>query len=204
MPVQSPYQLFFVLFCLSLITLGTQEREARRVVRGFQNLLPQECVVIRDGAETTLPAESLVVGDLVRIKSGIKLPADVRLLSCTQLKLESSSITGESEPVDYQSEPVAETVPIFESHNVAFNGSYCVEGDGMGVVIRTGTDTVIGQIAALTTDQKSNESHLEHEIKLFVKFLTILSIIIGLAVFLIGGFTTYLAQILTTDFAKKH
>src|SRR5262249_44825482 len=134
-----------------------QEREARRVVAGFQNLLPQQCIVIRDGAETTLQAEALVVGDIIRIKSGIKLPADARILHCTQLKLETASITGESEPNEYQFEPVSESVNIFESRNVAFNGSYCVEGEGIGVVIRCGTDTIIGHIASLTTEQQTKE-----------------------------------------------
>lgn len=65
---------------------------------GFQNLLPPECLVIRDGQEQLLSSENLVVGDLIKIKTGIRLPADCRILTANQLKLESSSITGEAEP----------------------------------------------------------------------------------------------------------
>ncbi|KAI1704572.1 e1-E2 ATPase domain-containing protein [Ditylenchus destructor] len=165
-----------------------QEREARKVVRGFQNLLPLSCTVVRDGNETNISAENLVVGDIVKIKSGTRVPADIRVLQCTQLKLETSSITGESEPVEYQYEHVSEDVGIFEARNVAFNGSYCINGDGVGVVIKTATQTIIGQIANMTTNQKEKKSRLERQIKIFVKFLTVLAITVGSCVFLIGGF----------------
>uniref|UniRef100_A0A915DXQ6 P-type Cu(+) transporter n=1 Tax=Ditylenchus dipsaci TaxID=166011 RepID=A0A915DXQ6_9BILA len=112
---------------------------------------------------------------------------EARKVYCNQLKLETSSITGESEPIEFQSEAVEKTVTIFESRNVAFNGSYCVDGEGIGVVIRTGVNTVIGQIASMTTNQPVKKSHLEHQIKLFVKFLTFLAVSIGTTVFVIGG-----------------
>ncbi|KAI1723202.1 e1-E2 ATPase domain-containing protein [Ditylenchus destructor] len=139
--------ILYVMIVVMCFISFYQEREARKVVRGFQNLLPSSCSVIRDGNETVIGAEDLVVGDIVKLKSGTKVPADIRVLHCTQLKLETSSITGESEPVEYQFEAVAENVNIFDARNVAFNGSYCVDGDGVGVVIKTATDTIIGQIA---------------------------------------------------------
>ena len=78
--------------CQSRINLFLQ------AVMGFQNLLPLECVVIREGREQTLCSEKLVVGDLIKIKTGMRIPADCRILAANQLKLESSSITGEAEP----------------------------------------------------------------------------------------------------------
>jgi sodium/potassium-transporting ATPase subunit alpha len=84
----------------------------------------------------------LVVGDIIKIKSGTRVPADARLIHCSELKLETSAITGESEPNDYNPEPAKEDVLIFDSHNVAFNGSMCVDGEGIGVVVKTGHDTV--------------------------------------------------------------
>uniref|UniRef100_A0A915DWP8 P-type Cu(+) transporter n=1 Tax=Ditylenchus dipsaci TaxID=166011 RepID=A0A915DWP8_9BILA len=164
-----------------------QEREARKVVSGFKNLLPQSCSVIRDGNEMSASAEELVPGDIIKIANGSKVPADARVLYCNQLKLETSSITGESEPIEFQSEVVEKTVTIFESRNVAFNGSYCVDGDGIGVVIRTGVNTVIGQIASMTTGQPVKKSQLEKQIKQLVKFLTFMAISVGSSVFVIGG-----------------
>ncbi|KAI1707298.1 e1-E2 ATPase domain-containing protein [Ditylenchus destructor] len=164
-----------------------QEMEARKVVRGFQNLMPETCLVIRDGKESYLSAQQLVVGDIIRIKSGIRVPADARVLQCSQLKLESSSITGEAEPNDYQWEEVAESVSIFEAHNVAFNGSLCVDGDGLAIVIRVARNTVIGQIADLTTGQGGKPSRLEMQVGKYVKFLVILACSVATIAFLIGG-----------------
>lgn len=71
-----------------------------------------------------------------RIKNGSRVPADARIIACPQLKLEASSITGESEPVEYQTEEVREGTSLFDGRNVAFNGALCVDGEGIGVVIR--------------------------------------------------------------------
>ena len=102
----------FVLLCYLGTTKWNQERQVSlfpvvshnvklcflQAVMGFQNLLPPECVVIREGCEQTLCSEELVVGDLIKIKTGMRIPADCRILAANQLKLESSSITGEAEP----------------------------------------------------------------------------------------------------------
>uniref|UniRef100_A0A914EHQ3 Cation-transporting P-type ATPase N-terminal domain-containing protein n=1 Tax=Acrobeloides nanus TaxID=290746 RepID=A0A914EHQ3_9BILA len=115
-----------------------QERKAIKAVSGFKNLLPEASVTVRDGTEASIPAADLVVGDIIRIKNGSRVPADARILQCSQLKLETSAITGEAEPIDHTSDPAPENVNIFDAKNVAFNGSLCVDGDGVGIVIRTG------------------------------------------------------------------
>ncbi|KAE9546315.1 hypothetical protein FO519_010473, partial [Halicephalobus sp. NKZ332] len=178
------FVMIFGMCCVSFF----HEREAKKVVQGFQNLLPESCVCIRDGKEINMSSEELVNGDIIWIKNGTKVPADARIIYCSQLKLETSSITGEAEPNEYQTEAVPETTTIFESHNVAFNGSLCVDGEGLGIVIRTGTSTVIGQIANLTTGQEANKSRLEIQMRRFVIFLIFAATILGLGVFVIGGF----------------
>lgn len=80
-----------------------------------------------------------------------------------------------------------ENVNIFESHNVAFNSSLCVDGEGVAIVIRTGINTVIGQIAVLTTGQPVKKSRLEMQIGKFVTFLMFAALGVGTAVFLMGG-----------------
>jgi sodium/potassium-transporting ATPase subunit alpha len=179
--------IFVVIFTMCCISFK-HEREAVKVVQGFQGLLPENSLVIRDGREQTIPATDIVCGDVVIIKNGTRVPADIRIIWCSQLKLETSSITGESEPNEYQSEPVEESVTIFESHNVAFDGSLCVDGEGVGIVIRTGTSTVIGQIADMTTGQPVNKSRIEVQLVRFVIFLIFAATAIGIVVFIIGGF----------------
>jgi magnesium-transporting ATPase (P-type) len=98
--------------------------------------------VIRDGQERSLPADQLVVGDIVPIRSGARVPADIRIIHCNSLKLETSSITGESEAIEFTSEIANENVSVFDAKNIAFNGSFCMDGEGVGVVIRIGDKTV--------------------------------------------------------------
>jgi sodium/potassium-transporting ATPase subunit alpha len=104
--------------------------------------------VIRDSKEKSLQAYELVVGDLVQLRSGGRVPADLRVLYANGLKLETSSITGESEPSDYTSDAVDSNVSVFDSQNIAFNGSFVIEGEGIGVVIRTGSKTVCCSISS--------------------------------------------------------
>jgi sodium/potassium-transporting ATPase subunit alpha len=98
--------------------------------------------VIRDGKQQQIAAVDLVVGDIVNIKNGNKVPADARVLYCSELKLETSSITGEAEAIEFTAAIADANVTVFESRNVAFNGSFCVDGEAIGIVIRTGTKTV--------------------------------------------------------------
>ncbi len=104
--------------------------------------MPDSCAVLRDGIEQKISAENLVVGDLIFIRNGCKVPADARIIYSSELKLETSSITGEAEPIEFSDKPVPDNVSVFESRNVAFNGSFCVDGDAIALVIRTGDNTV--------------------------------------------------------------
>jgi sodium/potassium-transporting ATPase subunit alpha len=86
-------------------------------------------------------------------------------------KARNFCVTGEAEPIEHIKEAVPETVNIFEAKNVGFNGSLCVDGEAYAVVIRTGGNTIIGQIASLTTNQDEKPSRLQAQIKKFVKLL---------------------------------
>uniref|UniRef100_A0A914E852 P-type Cu(+) transporter n=1 Tax=Acrobeloides nanus TaxID=290746 RepID=A0A914E852_9BILA len=140
--------------------------ESETAVSGFKNLLPEASVTIRDGTEASIPAADLVVGDIIRIKNGSRVPADARILQCSQLKLETSAITGEAEPIDHTSDPAPENVNIFDAKNVAFNGSLCVDGDGVGIVIRTGLPATVTSTLTIVARRLSKKN-------IFVKKLDI-------------------------------
>ncbi|KAI6223321.1 Cation-ATPase-N domain-containing protein [Aphelenchoides besseyi] len=195
--------ILYVMIVVMCTLSFWQEREARKVIRGFENLLPLNTGVVRDGNETTISADHLVPGDIIKIKNGTRVPADARVLSCSELKLETSAITGESEPVEYRSKKVNDDVIIFDARNVAFNGSMCVDGEGVGLVIKTATDTIIGQIACMTTNAADKKSRLEYQIKTFVKFLTVLAFVVGLVAFIVGGINSKwqaVVKLLVTSF----
>jgi sodium/potassium-transporting ATPase subunit alpha len=94
-----------------------------------------------------LDATMLVPGDVVEIRNGEKVPADVVLITSNEMKVNNSSLTGESEELIRNPESKSEN--IFESKNVCFFGTLCTAGTGTGIVIKTGDETVIGQIATL-------------------------------------------------------
>ncbi|VDN52657.1 unnamed protein product, partial [Dracunculus medinensis] len=187
--------LILIVLIMCVVTFF-EEKKAISVVKGFTNLLPTKCSAIRGGEQIVINTENVAVGDIVIIKNGSRVPADMRVLWCSDLKLEASSITGEAEPIEYNYEPVAEHIDVFDANNVAFNGSFCVDGDGIGLVIRTGERTIIGQIASLTTTQTETKSSLEVEINRFVKFVFISALIMGFMVFLIGCIMTKFEDIL--------
>uniref|UniRef100_A0A914WES4 Cation-transporting P-type ATPase N-terminal domain-containing protein n=1 Tax=Plectus sambesii TaxID=2011161 RepID=A0A914WES4_9BILA len=188
--------LFVIVIAMCLLSFY-EEKKATEVVRGFKCLMPTSCMGIREGRMQMLRTDELVVGDLVFIRSGARVPADVRLISCNGLKLETSAITGEAEPIDYTDEPAVDSAnTVFESRNVAFNGSFCVDGEALGVVIRVGDKTVIGRIASLTTEQKEKHSSLEKELNRFVRFITILALTMATVVFAIGAFVSRFENLL--------
>ncbi|KAK0401820.1 hypothetical protein QR680_015990 [Steinernema hermaphroditum] len=198
MTVRLNLYVAIVLFLLVLgMCIGTfiQEKKAINVVKGFTNLLPPKCTVVRDGKATTIDSEKIVVGDIVLVKNGSRVPADLRLLHCSDLKLETSSITGESEPIEIRSEPADVGVDVFDSNCVAFNGSFCVDGEGIGITIRTGQKTIIGQIASLTIEQEEEPSSLQREIGRFVTFVTVSALIMAVVVFVLGCIMTHFEDV---------
>lgn len=118
--------------------------------------------------------------------SSFQIPADLRLLFTNDLKLENSALTGESEPIDYTSEAAAQHVGLLDSHNIAFNGSLCLDGEGLGIVIRTADNTMIGQIAQITGCRRERKTTLQIEISRFVRFITVLSLCMASVVFIVG------------------
>jgi sodium/potassium-transporting ATPase subunit alpha len=152
----------------------------------FRNMLPANCRVRRDGIETVIPATELVPGDIVVLQGGDKIPADIRLLSVAQMKVENSSITGESKPVRSTVEPEAPGGRLQECTNTCFNGSLCLEGAAVGVVLRTGDQTMIGRLALVTAAQGSGDSQLQREVQRFVYFIAVLAIAMAIVFFSIG------------------
>ncbi|TKR92452.1 hypothetical protein L596_007100 [Steinernema carpocapsae] len=186
-----PLNLYCSLILLVIVVFMSflsfwQEKRAIKVVTNFRNLLPPTCFALRDCEERMIETTELVVGDLVTIRSGSRIPADLRLLRSNGLKLEASAITGEPQAADYTHEAAAQHITVFDARNVAFKGSYCIEGDGVGLVIRTGKFTVLGGIADIQSRVTQNESRLQAEINKFVQFISIVALCMATLFFMIG------------------
>jgi sodium/potassium-transporting ATPase subunit alpha len=144
-----------------------QTQKSQAILESFLNLIPANCYVVRERKTIQVLASELVVGDIVYIRSGDKVPADLVLIASTDLKVDNSSLTGEAEAQDrYLSDKNTEN-PL-EATNLVFNGTLVVNGEGYGVVIRTGDKTVLGQIAFLTSNEDKRDSPMSAEIAFFV------------------------------------
>lgn len=153
-------------------------------MESFKKLIPKYANVIREGQLLTIPAEEVVIGDVVEIQAGECVPADIRIIKSRSLKVDNSSITGESE-TQPRSPECTDTNPL-ETQNLAFYSTNVIEGLGTGVVIATGDNTLIGHIAGLTSGIEPEEMPIKKELKHFIKFITVLAIFIGATFFVIS------------------
>lgn len=150
-----------------------QDWSTSRVMSSIKDMLPEHCQVIRDGQVGNLPAEELVPGDVVLIKSGNKLPADVRFIEVSpDVKFDRSVLTGESRPIAASVDHTDENY--LETYNIGLQGTHCIIGSATGIVVATGDRTVFGRIATLTNEPKSGMSPLEKEVLYFVLFISAL------------------------------
>uniref|UniRef100_G3UFC6 Sodium/potassium-transporting ATPase subunit alpha n=2 Tax=Loxodonta africana TaxID=9785 RepID=G3UFC6_LOXAF len=160
-----------------------QEAKSTNIMASFGKMIPQQALVIRDAEKKTIPSEQLVVGDIVEIKGGDQIPADIRLLSSQGCKVDNSSLTGESEPQS-RSCDFTDDNPL-ETKNICFYSTTCLEGAATGMVINTGDSTIIGQIASLASGVGNEKTPIAIEIEHFVHIVAGVSVFIGIIFFII-------------------
>ncbi|KAK6635373.1 hypothetical protein RUM44_000624 [Polyplax serrata] len=145
--------------------------------------------VIRQGEKLTLRAEDIVVGDVVEVKFGDRIPADIRIIESRGFKVDNSSLTGESEPQSRSIEYTHEN-PL-ETKNLAFFSTNAVEGTAKGVVISCGDNTVMGRIAGLASGLDTGETPIAKEIHHFIQLITGVAVFLGITFFLIAFILGY-------------
>jgi len=161
-----------------------QESKSSKIMESFKNMIPQQALVIRDGQKQQIVAMNLVLGDVVEVKGGDRIPADLRIIDCNNMKVDNSSLTGESEPQSRGTECTNEN-PI-ETKNVAFFSTNCVEGSARGVVIKCGDDTVMGRIASLASGLEVGDTPIAREIEHFIHIITGVAVFLGVTFFIIS------------------
>jgi sodium/potassium-transporting ATPase subunit alpha len=161
-----------------------QESKSSKIMESFKNMVPTIALVYRDGQKTQLPTEKLVVGDVVEVKGGDRIPADIRIISAYGLKVDNSSLTGESEPQSRS--PECTNPNPLETRNLAFFSTNAVEGTAKGVVVNTGDRTVMGRIAHLASDLDSGMTPIAREIEHFIHLITGVAVFLGVSFFIIA------------------
>jgi len=168
-----------------------QLQKSEAILASFLAMIPPSCHVVRDGTITSVPAAELVKGDVVLLRTGDKTPADLIMFAATDLKVDNSNLTGESEAQERFARPEGNKCRPVEADNLVFNSTLIVNGEGWGVVVRTGDHTLIGQIAALTGGESGNKSPLAVEIARFVMMVSAIAIIFAVVFFVVGITTVY-------------
>lgn len=143
--------------------LGTMEHQkAEKSLESLRALSAPAAWVIRDGKKEQIPAKEVVPGDILVLEMGEAAAADGRLLEVVELRVDESSLTGESAEVEKQTSPIHESqVPLAARDNMVFSGSLVTAGRGRAVVTATGMDTQIGRIASLMNETKEDRTPLE-------------------------------------------
>ncbi|KAF8788539.1 sodium/potassium-transporting ATPase subunit alpha-like isoform X1 [Argiope bruennichi] len=185
---EPPDDNLYLGIVLSVVVIVTgcfsyyQEARSSKIMESFKNMVPQYATIIREGQKYTIPAEGVVVGDIVEVKGGDRIPADIRIISASSCKVDNSSLTGESEPQSRSPELTNEN-PL-ETRNLAYFSTNCVEGTCRGVVINTGDRTVMGRIANLASGLEMGDTPIAREIAHFIHLITGVAVFLGLAFFI--------------------
>lgn len=177
-----------------------QEGKARKALDALRKLTSPHAIVVRDGSKKEIAASELVVGDLVCLEAGGQVPADLELTHTVNLKIEESALTGENLPVDkmadYQPGNMTgesgstgqseEEIPLGDRHNMAFMSTIVTGGHGEGIVVATGMQTQIGQIASMISEGGEELTPLQRRLGDLGKVLSILSLLLCGGLFLLA------------------
>ncbi len=165
-----------------------QEGKAEDALQAIRNMLSPQASVLRDGIQIAIPAEQLVPGDIVALQSGDKVPADLRLLKCKNFRVQEAVLTGESLPVEKQTEPVVQSSELGDRLSMVYSGTLISSGQGTGVVIATGINTEIGLISALVSKVETLVTPLLKQVAQFGRWLTSSILILATATFFFGHY----------------
>ncbi len=171
--------VIFGVVIINAIVGFLQEGKAERAMDAIRKMLSPNALVIRDGSLRSIPATELVPGDLVQLASGDKVPADLRLLRCRELRIDEAALSGESVPVDKGVAAVAPQAVLGDRSSMAFSGTLVTYGQGLGIVVDTGMATEIGRISNLLAQVPALTTPLLKQIADFGRLLTL--IILALA-----------------------
>lgn len=164
-----------------------QEYKAETSVRTLKSMVVPRSKVMRGGKEKEIPSEELVPGDIVLLASGMRVPADLRLLKTIELRIEEAALTGESIPVEKKSQSIPEeNLTPGDQANMAFMGTVVVSGRGKGIVVETGSKTVLGQIAREVKELSVTQTPLQQKITKFAHFIGFLVLGSALAISILG------------------
>ena len=172
--------------CINAIIGFLQEGKAEEALQGIRKMLSVKAHVRRDGQWGEIDAGTLVPGDIVRLRSGDRVPADLRLLEAANLRIEESALTGESVPSSKRLDPADKDAGIGDRHCLAYSGTMVTAGQGVGVVSATGPNTELGRISTMISEVQRLETPLTREMRRFGTVLSIAILTLALVMVVVG------------------
>lgn len=182
--------ILFVVFINAIVGF-IQEEKATLILRDLKKYETSTCKVKRNDKIIVINTKELVPGDIIYLESGETVPADIRILSCENLKVDESALTGESVPVQKSSDVLKENLIIQEQKNMLFLGTNITNGKCTGIVVSTGKNSELGKIAVSLNEIDRIETPLQLKIKELSKKITLIVFIILIFIFILALINKY-------------
>src|SRR5699024_4298351 len=166
-----------------------QENKAEKSLEKLKELSAPVARVLRNGEWLTIPSKDIVVGDVIHMRTGDRVSADIRITETNTLKIDEASLTGESLPVLKQEAAMSnKDLDFQDQRNMAFMGTLITGGSGEGIVVGTGMNTVMGQIATLMSTTKQMSTPLDSRLSelgkvLIIVVLFLTALVVGIGIF---------------------
>ena len=190
--IQGKNDYFDSIIIIAIVVLNAsmgviQEAKAEKSIEALKEMTPPKSKVIREGITNEINAEDLVPGDVIILEAGNYMPADGRIIESFGLKIEESSLTGETEPVLKDANKICrEKESLGDMKNMAFMSTIIVNGHGMAIVTETGMNTKVGKIANMMIENEAPETPIQKKLSQVGKILGIVCLAICIIIFIIG------------------
>ena len=179
--------IILIVVIVNAIIGVAQESKAEKSLEALQKLSSHVAKVVRNGNVEVVPSKELVPGDIVVLDTGDYVPADLRLIEAINLKAQEASLTGESVPVDKNTQTIEdEKVELGDRTNMVFSSSLITYGRGKGIVVETGMNTEVGKIAGMINETIDTQTPLQQKLNKLGKTLGIAAILICIVIFAVG------------------
>ena len=180
--------VIFTIVVINAVIGIVQEKKAQSSLEALRNMSAPTARVLRQGEESIVPASELVVGDVVCLSDGDMVPADMRLIDSANLKVQEASLTGESVPSEKDAEELLRSDCVLgDRSNMVYTSAIVTYGRATGVVVATGMDTEVGNIAGMLDNQDELDTPLKRKLNAVGKTLTVVGLIVCVLIFIIGA-----------------
>ena len=179
--------VILVVVALNATVGVVQEKKAANALEALKNMTAPTARVLREGEESVVPASQLVPGDIVYLEDGCIVPADIRIIQDSNMKVQEAALTGESVPSEKDGPTVLpEDAPLGDRVNMAYSSSIVMYGNATGIVVGTGMNTEVGKIAGLLEEQDETDTPMKRKLNAVGKALSLVGLIVCVAIFAIG------------------